>query len=481
MSVIIHGVNYIPETEAKSSNIGIAITTHNRNETFNRAIQEQIRYLPAAAFIVGVDDGSKVPVTVPSGVNLIRVDAAEGISQAKNRCIEALYNAGCMEFFLFDDDCWPKVSGWEKPYIESPEPHLAHSWGLVALWRDPTHTAYHACGGTVLYYRREVIERIGGMRDIFGRYGCEHVNLSDRIHNAGLTTWRYADITSAEELFYECDRYEKQSHKSTVSAADLEHNKNTGTALWRSMRDDAEYVEFRQQHDYVVTVLLTGVRDPQRNVNMKADPALIQNLAKSVKVGKLVVLHDQLPEDVSMTTGAGEPVIFEKVSHCINPYFSRWQAVYQWLRANKQARNVWVVDGTDVEQLQNPFNIENGTLYIGQEQATLNSDWLVKNVSDSKISAFLKENPHKTMLNPGTVGGERPIVQEFCHAMVHEWYDDHIDDVQAWERHRIGPFDMATVQYIAYRKFEGRIFYGPRVNTHFKGNKADEFAFWKHK
>lgn len=481
MSVIIHGVEYVPRSEAGiTPQIGIAITTHNRNDMLQRALAEHKKFLPENAYLVVVDDGSAQPATVPDGVKLIRSDKAEGISYAKNRCLAELIDAGCQELFLFDDDCWPKVAGWEKPYINSPEPHLAHSWNLLQVWRDSEHTASHACGGTVLYYNRSTILEVGGMRHCFGRYGCEHVNLSDRIHNRGLTTWRYPDVSGSEHLFYECDRYEKGTHKTAADAKALEHNRTKGVELWRSMRGDKEYFEFRKQHDYVVTCLLTQVRDPQRNNNMSASIDMVTALAKSVRVGQLVVIHDSM-ENPQLKTGAGEDVIFIKVENVINPYFGRWQHIYQWLRANPQARNVWAVDATDVTQLRNPFDTTDGKLYIGTEQATLSSKWLTNNTADASTVAFLQANRENTMLNPGTVGGDRQTVQEFCHAMVKAYYDDHIDDAQGWERKRIGPFDMATVQKVCYTQFADRLVYGPQVNTFFKGERPDEFARWKHK
>lgn len=482
MAVFIHDEEYIPKRLAAGSGrrIGIAITTHNRPDLIQKALENHLKYSPNSAVIAVVDDGSSQSVTAPEGVTLHRHQTPKGISHAKNKCLEILMDADCEEIFLFDDDCWPKVENWHLPYIESPEPHLAHSWNLVALWRDEQHTAFHACGGTVLYYHRSVIEKLGGMRHCFGKYGCEHVNLSDRIHNAGLTTWRYADITSAEELFYECDRYERNTHKGVSDKAALEHNRTEGTALWRSMREDKDFAPYREQNDYVVTTLLTGVRDPQRNVNMKANTDLLKDLATSVKVGKLVVLHDQL-ENPQLKTGAGEDVIFVKVTHCINPYFSRWQVIYNWLRSAKDVRMVWAVDGTDVKQLRDPFNLEKGQLYIGQEQATLSSKWITQNAPDTKLQKFFNENLELTLLNPGTIGGDKETLQEFCHAMAKEWYDDHIEELQNWERRRIGPFDMGMVQFIARTKFADRLVYGPSVNTQFKGNKADEFARWQHK
>lgn len=479
MQVIIDGVQYAPASNTVPR-IGVAITTHNRNDVLQRALEHHKRFLPSGSVLVVVDDGSCIPVNTPDGVMLIRHDVGQGIASAKNACLAALMDAGCEHLFLFDDDCWPVVDDWWKPYIASPEPHLSHSWGLVSIWSDTQHVASHAVGGTVLYYDRCVIGDAGGFRTDFGKYGCEHVNLSDRIHNRGWTTWRYADVTGSEQLFYECDRHERQTHKTVAAPEDLKHNSGAGRELWMSMLDDDEFVEYRQRENIIITTLLTGMEDTQRGSNMRADISMLKVLAGSVQHGRLVVLHDRM-DNPQLKTGNGLDVEFIRVDSCINPYFGRWTAIYQWLRANPLVGYVWAVDGTDVQQQRDPFDMTPGTLYIGQEQATLCNEWLRKNHPDTKVQEFIRANPDLTLLNPGTVGGDRVTVQRFAHLISRYWFDDHIDFIQKWETGRAGIGDMGATQLIAYTKFAGHLNYGPSVNTHFKSEKTDDYARWKHK
>lgn len=479
--ITLNGIEYVLKSKVnQSSKIGIAITTHNRWDLIKKAADHHKKHLPAGSVLIVVDDGSSHPLQPIDGVTVYRNNTAKGISHAKNKCIELLMDAGCDHLFLFDDDCWPVVNGWEKQYIESPEPHLAHSWNLVKLWEDSQHTAFHACGGTVLYYERHVIDKVGGMRHIFGKYGCEHVNLSDRIHNNGLTTWRYADVTGSEKLFYECDRHERNTHKTAANQVDLQHNATKGRELWMTMLDDKSFAPYRQQHDYVITTLLTANPDPQRKAKMTASVAMIDNLAKSIKHGRLVVLHDEL-QSPSLKTGAGEDVIFVRVESKKNPYFDRWQVIYQWLRSAKNVNRAWVVDGTDVKQLRNPFDIENGKLYVGQEQSTIKSPWLSQNCGAKKLADIISDNPDHTLLNPGTVGADYQTLLSFCHAMVKGYYDDQIETIQGWDKTTLGNFDMGLFQIICRDKFAEKLVYGPSVNTLFKGEKADDFARWQHK
>src|SRR5690606_41238265 len=64
---------------------------------------------------------------------------------------------------------------------------------LEILYQDEHHVAYHATRGCMLYVTREVVQDVGGLDPEFGQWGWEHVSWSDRIHNRGWTTWRYAD------------------------------------------------------------------------------------------------------------------------------------------------------------------------------------------------------------------------------------------------------------------------------------------------
>lgn len=458
--------------------VGIAVTTKNRHDILKTSIEEHLKHLPDDAILFIVDDGSDVPVTVPEGVFLFRFNQSQGIATAKNKCLEVLMDFGCEHLFLFDDDCYPVVDHWPQKYIDSPEPHFAHSWDLIAIWQDSRYVAYHLVGGTVLYYERKVIDDVGGMRTIFGRYGCEHVNLSDRIYNRGWTSWRYPDLVDAETLFYELDRHEKASHKSAAELADLEYNQKIGRDLWLTMLDDDEYVEYRQKENIVITVLLTSVVDNQREDYMKADVSMLAELAQSIQYGRLVVLHDNLV-DPYLTTGNGLPVEFVKMENMINPYFARWLLIYQWLRDKDNINQVWAVDGTDVIQLKDPFDLKSNTLYIGQEQSSLDNDWLICKHPDERIQTFIRENKDKTLLNPGTVGGDVETVKRFAHLISKYWFDGHMEHLGNWET-RCGVGDMGAAQLIAYTQFEN-LFYGPSVNTLFKGEQKDSFARWKHK
>jgi hypothetical protein len=49
---------------------------------------------------------------------------------------------------------------------------------------------------------------VGGFDPVYGRGMYEHSDLALRIHNAGLTTWAYADVVGSEKLIHSLDEHE---------------------------------------------------------------------------------------------------------------------------------------------------------------------------------------------------------------------------------------------------------------------------------
>lgn len=200
--------------------IGVAITTRNRRGVFERSLSQWQRWAPPDSILVVVDDASDVPLgrdgwTVQGQlvVGLITNEHRLGVAMSKNLGIEALMAAGCEHLFLADDDVAPTRAEWWRPYIESPEPHLSYQWPNVK-YRESRHGYDDGCHdgrhfqvefprGVLLYAERRVIDTVGGLDPAFGVWGGEHVEWQARIHAAGLTTWRYADVLGSQRLWYE--------------------------------------------------------------------------------------------------------------------------------------------------------------------------------------------------------------------------------------------------------------------------------------
>src|SRR5690606_29642127 len=314
--VVINGVRYVPVGgEESSPTIGVGITTRNRLDAFEKTYKEISRLTPGAKIVV-VDDASTKPVPEAT----YRFDKNVGIARAKNKCLELLQD--CEHIFLFDDDIYPLEEEWWRPYVESPEPHLMWIFDrpdgvtkrqVEILYQDSQHVAYHATRGAMLYVHRSVLDRVGGMDPAFGAWGWEHASWSDRIHAAGLTTLRCADVGNSEDLFWSMDQHNEV--KSTATDEAKRFSSGPGLELRMESRHSDKYVEYRELRNVVVTTLFTKQMDPQRNNHMKADVKMLSGLHTSLRGQPLVVLHDSLQSPRLPNTA------FVEVETSINPYF----------------------------------------------------------------------------------------------------------------------------------------------------------------
>lgn len=486
MQVIIDGVPYEPANQRAFSPIGIAISTHQRPEVLARAISQHIKHLPYGSLVVVVDDGSAPAAVVPDGIKLVRHEKSLGIVAAKNASLEALMSAGCEHLFLWDDDAWPIADGWHFPYIASPEPHLAYQFldlagprklqDLAVLYSDDDHVAYTGQRGVMLYYHRSAIERVGGFDPVYGRGMYEHSDLALRIHNAGLTTWAYADVAGSASLIHSLDEHE--AVERSVSKPDRLALVERNVKIHNDRRDKGYtgYVEYRPQRNAVITTLLTSQPDPQRGTKMHASPDHLAKWAASVKGGRAVVLADELtvaPENSSL-------VLFPEVN--MNVYFRRWLHIWWYLRAHPEYRFVWCTDGTDVEMLREPWgDMELGKVYVGSEPKTYADTWAKQKHPERIFQDFLDRHRNDVMLNAGLLGGQREDVMAFAHAIVRLFY--RIESYRFWKMEKAAAAigDMIAFGIVA-KSFGDRIVTGPLVHTVFRTEgTGKEYAWWQHK
>lgn len=485
MQVTIDGIQYAPVSISRST-IGIAITTHNRPEVLKRAIEQHMKHLPSGALVVVIDDGSKPASVVPVGVQLLRHEKSLGIVASKNASLTMLVDAGCEHLFLWDDDAWPIADNWHLPYIESPEPHLAYQFldlagprkinDITVLYRDDKHIAYTGQRGLMLYYHRSAIEKVGGFDPVYGRGMYEHPDLALRIHNAGLSTWAFADVAGSEKLIHSMDEYEEVTR--SIPRPERESLAKSNAVIYSARRDIGYtgYAPYRQQHDVVLTSLLTSEPDPQRKVKMAADPALLQVWSRSIRGAKAVVLADELTSAPEGATLVSVPAV------SMSPYFARWLHIYQHLRAHPEYRFVWCTDGTDVEMLREPWaEMESGKIYVGSEHKTYSDEWIKTNHHGKAYSDFIEQHRDEPLLNAGLLGGIRADIMEFAHTIIRLYY--RIESHRFWKMEKAPTtlVDMGAFG-VAAKSFGDRIVTGPKVHTVFKTDGiGKEVAYWKHK
>ncbi|WP_417444626.1 glycosyltransferase family 2 protein [Joostella sp.] len=459
--------------------IGIGITTHNRYEVFKESFEEIKKYSPKDAKIVVIDDASDLPIKEAT----FRFDKNVGIAKAKNKCFELLDD--CDHIFLFDDDTYCISENWHLPYINSKEPHLMYIFqdfsteknlnDNVLIFEDSKLKAYSHSRGCMLYFDREVLKKVGGMNPLFGKWGWEHPELSDRIYNNGLTTFKYADVVGSDKLIYSLDEHQKV--KSTVFGTDRKEQIKKNDALYRSLKDSKDFVPYKDGSSKTafITTYFTSVKDPQRNTHFEADES------------KLDALIDNIPEDVQLIVltdafeGFDENVFYIKTEASHNPYFQRWISIYQFLQ-ERHYDTVFCIDATDVEVLKNPFNyIQENTLYVGYEPTTLGSDWMRQNHKARFLQNFFKDYSNMTLVNAGIIGGQTDIVKEFIRIFLDHYFTNYANvafkkDLSVGEKG-----DMGLFNFVAYTYFNDKLMYGREVCTSFKAFENNKISWFKHK
>jgi len=460
MRITVDGIDYVP-AGTSSPRIGVAITSRNRPQVLAETLAAFTQYSPDIPVIV-IDDASDTPIEAPCTV--VRNSVQLGIAQSKNRCIAELMKLGVQHLFLFDDDTRPQCPNWWKPYVDSPEPHLQHSWThfannkpvdkMTTIYQSDDLIAFGWSMGCMLYLTDEVVHRVGGMRAEFGPAMHEHIEFSRRICNAGLTSFPFQDVPNSSELLFAADR--TQSVKSSITVPDRNKLLQRNDELLASLEDDTTYVPYAHR-DIVLTCLFTAHDDPQRATRMKSDPRLAATLLNSLTTADVTVLCDFDTDHPHFT----------KVATTQNPYIQRWISYRQYLISHPEVRYVWCVDATDVECLQDPFPMmQPDTLYCGWENQIVGCPWMVEH--HPSVRAWIDANSDRTLLNAGVVGGDRTTILTLINRILRLWFTSAGSDLA----------DMGVFNQAAYSL---NPITGPRITTLFKANQRNDFSLFRHK
>ena len=155
-------------------------------------------------------------------------DDRRGVAKRKNECLKALQD--CDYIFLFDDDCYPIKEGWEKAIIDKSKKTNSHHF---CYNKEPFYKisgfkyingveleCYGACGGVMLFYTRNVLQKVGAFYEGYDTYGYEHIGHSVRIFRSGLSADLFCCPSDMKEYFYSHD-YDDEGFFSTQGTLDL--------------------------------------------------------------------------------------------------------------------------------------------------------------------------------------------------------------------------------------------------------------------
>jgi len=206
-----------------------------------------MEFKPKNSAIFVVDDASTIDLI---GGYSYRFETQQGIAKAKNKCLELAQDFD--HIFLVDDDVYPKVAEWEKPYIESGINHLCLTFEKNKLSIYPSRSVrkirdegnfsyYTAPNGCMLYLRKKCLELAGFMRPEFGLWGYEHVEYSHRIHALGLTPEPFIDVKNSLDYFEVLDW--SNSVESSLSHNDRMGNAKKNFNLYQEFIKNPKYVK----------------------------------------------------------------------------------------------------------------------------------------------------------------------------------------------------------------------------------------------
>lgn len=454
--------------------IAISITTHNRYETFRKHYNQIKKFLPKGARLVVIDDGSDIPVKEAD----FRFEKSQGIAAAKNKAFELMGDSDY--YFCFDDDVSPKVKNWHLPYIESGLNHLCFTFdhfsngnlnGRRKIKTENGISIWHEPCGLMLFFTRKCLDTVGGMDESYGAWGYEHLNLSRRIYNNGLTPHPYMDIQNSLDIF-NSDDY-NQTVTRSVDPSVRNRLAIVNQRKYKQEMASKAYIPFKKATGIILTSYFTGVADPQRGEKWEADINQIKPLVESAKANncKVFVIHDCFKESELFKIGA-ESVYSTCAKY--NPYFDRWKSYRNYLNHIRNIDNVYCVDATDVEVLKNSFQIiQPGKIYCGWEKDVIGCQWMQNHHKSNFSQNFIKSNIKTPLLNAGVIGGRYDIVMEFL--------DRLCDMYEILPEKEADKTDMTLFNWVLYSHFLGRVETGLKITTEFKTFKANNISLFKHK
>lgn len=215
--------------------ISICITTRNRQESFALMLDEIANHTKNIEWeLIIIDDASDEVYCNAT----YRFEERVGIPAAKNKCLEL---ARYRHIFLFDDDTYPIADNWYVPYINSGKEHLCYTF--LPKYKIKEGFKYHTLGnGCMMYLTRKCIDKVGGFDWAYGLGKYEHVDLSRRIHNAGLTEAIFMDVENSSELLYCMDQ--KREIQRSFTSKEMGMLLTSGGNHFRKNKNSKEFINY---------------------------------------------------------------------------------------------------------------------------------------------------------------------------------------------------------------------------------------------
>lgn len=117
----------------------------------------------------------------------------KGPAHARNECLHHLLEfERCDHVFMFDDDCYPVMAGWEKYFLEHHAAHRIEFLGLPEAFKsrpvafDGELVWWDGIVGCFSSQTRQCLETVGYFDPAFQGYGYEDSERHARLRRSGL-------------------------------------------------------------------------------------------------------------------------------------------------------------------------------------------------------------------------------------------------------------------------------------------------------
>ena len=212
----------------------VAITTRNRQQSFYDTYNSVKQFTDN---IIVVDDASDINYSNAD----FRFNEIVGIPKAKNKCIELFMNTNSEHLFLLDDDVIIKDKAFFDRYIQSKYNHLCYSFTPIKK-KENDIKIHHIPNGCAMYFNRICFDVVGGFDTKFGLGKYEHLDLSRRIYNVGLTPYPYIDLIGSRNWIKSLDN--RKEIKRSFSIDEMSSLLKKGRNYFLSKKDSIEFIDY---------------------------------------------------------------------------------------------------------------------------------------------------------------------------------------------------------------------------------------------
>lgn len=395
--------------------IGIGITTVPKRKALHKVQMEHIKkHTPSDVFIYVHNDTKGI-----------------GVAKSKNNCLAALMDAGCTHLFLLDDDVYPTSPEWMNLFFKTKENHLCATFdklingapnGNAMLKRASDYDVFANPCGMMMFYKRFVIERIGGMDIRYSKWGHEHVGHSMRIFNSKITPHAFMSPRNVMKYIHSLDHAIKTPGVfSNSQKSDLA---NEGRPIYSEDKRSIDWKPYKKA-DYVLTAFYTQCNDEQRNNRrLSPDTKILDPLLKSAPC-EVVTFTDIYPQ-----SNPSFKYIHSRVPRGLSMYNHRFLEFKKWLTINLEYCNiVYLLDSTDTEFIGEAHRIEKGKVYINTEGKGGSSEWLIDKARKANIPTKCMTMRGNDLWNTGVIYGHAEDVLSLLEAMEQHLKSLHLADM----------------------------------------------------